>query len=228
MKKEKRHSIRETMKKNLRKEYFYLKKELLFYCPIDLGTFSSETYYAAFDEDGISIYQYDKKTESKLKLCERHPWKSWNKVKVDHYLTTSQFIFQGERNWILSLFQKGKEAQKIIEEHTSLQTEVVSRSFLKKLPGFRSSTPLNKYIGSICYTALIAFLLKWMIPFQGPQIALYSISIGCMLLGLLCLTIGLIEPTIVLFRTNEKTRTKVFYLYSYLAISGFICVFIFW
>ena len=48
-----------------------------------------------------------------------------------------------------------------------------------------------------------------------------------MLLGLLCLTIGLIEPTIVLFRTNEKTRTKVFYLYSYLAISGFICVFIF-
>ena len=35
-----------------------------------------------------------------------------NKVKVDHYLTTSQFIFQGERNWILSLFQKGKEAQK--------------------------------------------------------------------------------------------------------------------
>ena len=71
------------------------------------------------------------KTESKLKLCERHPWKSWNKVKIDHYLTTSQFIFQGERNWILSLFQKGKEAQKIIEEHTSLQTEVVSRSFLK-------------------------------------------------------------------------------------------------
>ena len=59
MKKEKRHSIRETMK-NLRKEYFYLKK-LLFYCPIDLGTFSSETYYAAFDEDGISIYQYDKR-----------------------------------------------------------------------------------------------------------------------------------------------------------------------
>ncbi len=48
-----------------------------------------------------------------------------------------------------------------------------------------------------------------------------------MLLGLLCLTIGLIEPTIVLFRTNEKTRAKVFYLYSYLAISGFICVFYF-
>ena len=81
--------------KNLRKEYFYL-KELLFYCPIDLGTFSNETYYATFDEDGISIYQYDK-TESKLKLCERHPWKSWNKVKIDHYLTTSIY-FQGERN----------------------------------------------------------------------------------------------------------------------------------
>ena len=55
------------------------------------------------------------KTESKLKLCERHPWKSWNKVKIDHYLTTSQFIFQGERNWILSLFQKGKEAQKLLK-----------------------------------------------------------------------------------------------------------------
>ena len=78
-------------------------------------------------------------------------------------------------------FSKGKEAQKIIEEHTSLQTEVVSRSFLKT-SWFRSNTPLNKYIGSICYTALIAFLLKWMIPFQAPQIALYSISIGCMLL----------------------------------------------
>ena len=70
------------------------------------------------------------KTESKLKLCERHPWKSWNKVKIDHYLTTSQFIFQGERNWILS-FSKRKRSSKIIEEHTSLQTEVVSRSFLK-------------------------------------------------------------------------------------------------
>ena len=69
------------------------------------------------------------KTESKLKLCERHPWKSWNKVKIDHYLTTSQFIFQGERNWILSLFKR-KRSSKIIEEHTSLQTEVVSL-FLK-------------------------------------------------------------------------------------------------
>ena len=59
MKKEKRHSIRETMKK-LKERILLLKKELLFYCPIDLGTFSSETYYAAFDEDGISIYQYDK------------------------------------------------------------------------------------------------------------------------------------------------------------------------
>ncbi|CAI8698656.1 hypothetical protein COM13_03115 [Bacillus pseudomycoides] len=227
MKKEKRHSIQETMKKNLRKEYFYLKKELLFYCPIDLGTFSRETYYATFDKEGISVYQYDKTTESKLKLRERHLWKSWDKVKIDHYLTTSQFVFQGKRNWILSLFHKGKEAQKIIKEHTSLQTEVVSRSFLKKLPGFRSNTTLNKYIGSICYTALIAFLLKWIIPFQ-VQVALYSFSIGCMLLGLLCFTIGLIEPTIVLFRTKEKTRTKVFYYYSYLAISGFICVFIFW
>ena len=129
MKKEKRHSIRETMKK-LKERILLLKKELLFYCPIDLGTFSSETYYAAFDEDGISIYQYDKKSESKLKLCERHPWKSWNKVKVDHYLTTSQFIFQGERNWILS-FSKRKRSSKIIEEHTPLQIEVVSRSFLK-------------------------------------------------------------------------------------------------
>ena len=227
MKKEKRPSIQETMKKNLRKEYFYLKKELLFYCPIDVGTFSTETYYAAFDEDGISIYQYDKMTESKLKLCERHSWNDWQKVKIDHYLTTSQFIFQGNRNWILTLFRKGKLAQKIIEKHTPLQTEVVSRSFFKKLPGFRSNTPLNNYIGSICYTALIAFLLTWILPSQ-VQIALYAFSIGCMLLGLLCLTIGLIEPTIVLFRTKEKTRKKVFYYYSYLAISGFICVFIFW
>ena len=70
------------------------------------------------------------KTESKLKLCERHPWKSWNKVKIDHYLTTSQFIFQGERNGSY-LFFKRKRSSKIIEEHTSLQTEVVSRSFLK-------------------------------------------------------------------------------------------------
>src|SRR6478609_5727046 len=106
MKKEKRHSIQETMKKNLRKEYFYLKKELLFYCPIDLGAFSRETYYATFDKEGISVYQYDKTTESKLKLCERHLWKSWDKVKIDHYLTTSQFVFQGKRNWILSLFHK--------------------------------------------------------------------------------------------------------------------------
>ena len=121
------------------------------------------------------------KTESKLKLCERHPWKSWNKVKIDHYLTTSQFIFQGERNWILSLFQKGKEAQKLLKS-IHLYKQKLFPLFLKKLPGFRSNTPLNKYIGSICYTALIAFLLKWMIPFQAPQIALYSISIGCMLL----------------------------------------------
>ena len=129
MKKEKRHSIRETMKK-LKERILLLKKELLFYCPIDLGTFSSETYYAAFDEDGISIYQYDKKTESKLKLCERHPWKNWNKVKVDHYLTTSQFIFKVSETGYYP-FSKRKRSSKIIEEHTSLQTEVVSRSFLK-------------------------------------------------------------------------------------------------
>ena len=86
---------REAMKK-LKKRILLLKR-ITFLLPNDLGTFSNETYYATFDEDGISIYQYDK-TESKLKLCERHPWKSWNKVKIDHYLTTSQFIFQGERN----------------------------------------------------------------------------------------------------------------------------------
>ena len=111
-------------------------------------------------------------------------------------------------------FSKGKEAQKLLKS-IHLYKQKLFPALSKKLPGFRSNTPLNKYIGSICYTALIAFLLKWMIPFQAPQIALYSISIGCMLLGLLCLTIGLIEPTIVLFRTKEKTRTKVF---TYIAI----------
>ncbi len=111
--------------------------------------------------------------------------------------------------------KKEKEAQKIIEEHTSLQTEVVSRSFLKKLPGFRSNAPLNKYIGSICYTALIAFLLKWMISFQAPQIALYSISIGCMLLGLLCLTIGLIEPDY--WRYFERTKKQERKYFTYIA-----------
>ena len=227
MSKEKKQPIREIMKKNLRKEYFYLKKELLFYCLLDSGKFSRDTYYATFDEDGISVYQYDKNLDSKLKLCERHPWKSWKKVKIDHYLTKTQFVFQGERNWILSLFHQGKKAEKIIQTYTSLETEIVSRPFLKKLPGYRSNTILNMYIGTICYTVLIAFLLKFILPFQ-IQIALYSLSIGCMLLGLLCFVIGLIEPTLVLFRTKEKTRAKVFYYYSYLIITGFTCIFIFW
>ena len=220
MSKEKKQSIQEVMKKNLRKEYFY--------CPVDSGKFSRDTYYAAFDKHGISIYQYDKNSDSKLKLCERHPWKSWKKVKIDHYLTKSQFVFQGERNWILSLFHQGKKAEKIIQTNTSLEIEIVSRPFLKKLPGYRSNTTLNMYIGTICYTALIAFILKIIVPFPVFQIALYSLSLGCMFLGLLCLIIGLIEPTIVLFRTEEKTRAKVFYYYSYLAIAGFICLFIFW
>lgn len=227
MSKEKKQPIREIMKKNLRKEYFYLKKELLFYCPLDSGNFSRDTYYAAFDEDGISVYQYDKNSDSKLKLCERHPWKSWKKVKIDHYLTKTHFVFQGERNWILSLFHEGKKAEKIIQTYTSLETEIVSRPFFKKLPGYRSNTTLNMYIGSICYTVLIAFLLKLILPSQ-IQIALYSLSLGCMLLGLLCFVIGLIEPTLVLFRTKEKTRAKVFYYYSYLIIAGFACIFIFW
>ncbi|PHA03640.1 hypothetical protein COE51_00585 [Bacillus pseudomycoides] len=227
MSKEKKLPIREIMKKNLRKEYFYLKKELLFYCPLDSGKFSRDTYYAAFDEDGISVYQYDNNSDSKLKLCERHPWKSWKKVKIDHYLTKTHFVFQGERNWILSLFHQGKKAEEIIQTYTSLETEIVSRSFLKKLPGYRSNTTLNMYIGSICYTVLIAFLLQFILPFQ-IQLAFYSLSIGCMLLGLLCFAIGLIEPTLVLFRTQEKTRAKVFYYYSYLIIAGFACIFIFW
>ncbi|KEK20505.1 hypothetical protein BAMA_13880 [Bacillus manliponensis] len=227
MKKDKKQPIREIMKKNLRKEYFYLKKELLFYAPVVFGEFSNNTYYAAFDTDGISIYQYDKHSESKLKLCERHAWKKWKKVKIDYYLTKSQFVFQGDQNFIISILQKGKEAEQVIAEQTSLETDIVSRPFWRKLPGFRSDTTLNMYIGSICYTAIIAFILKLLVT-HNAQIALFSFSLGCMLLGLLCLTIGLIEPTIVLFKTEEKTRKKVFYYYSYLAISGFICVFIFW
>lgn len=227
MSKKQTYKVHEIMKRNLRKEYFYLKRELLLYCHIDSGKLSTDTYYAAFDKDGISIYQYDKQAEGRIKLTKRHPWSSWQRVKVDHYLTNSEFIFQGEQNWIVNIFKKGVEAQKIIETYTNLQIEEVERKAWQKIPGFRSKTAINMYIASIFYTLLLCFLLKLILPYRAT-IAFFSLSIGIMLLGLLCLTIGLIEPTIVLPKAKSKTRQKVFYYYSYLAITGFVSIFIFW
>lgn len=100
------------------------------------------------------------------------------------------------------------------------------RSFLKKLPGFRSNAPLNKYIGSICYTALIAFLLKWMIPFHTTnRPVLYFNRLYASWFTLFDNWFNWTDYCTI--SNKRKTRAKVFYLYSYLAISGFICVFIF-
>ncbi|MFX3624739.1 MAG: hypothetical protein ACE3JP_11980 [Ectobacillus sp.] len=227
MKKKQKQSVYQFMKKSLRKEYFYLKKELLLYCPVDFGKFSADTYYAAFDKDGISIYQYDKTVENRLRLLERHPWKSWHRVKVDHFFKRSEFLFQGQPNRMFHFLQNGKEAQRIIQEHTSIEIEEAERPWWRKLPGFRSKTPLNMYVAALFYTILAAYTLKLLLPYRA-EIALFSFSILSMLLGLLFLTIGLIEPSIVLPKTKEKTRQKVAYYYSYLTVCGFISIFIFW
>lgn len=227
MKKQQKQTIHEVMKKSLRKEYFYLKRDLLLYCQVDFGKLSKHFHYAAFDTDGISIYEYDKTLESKMKLITRHPWSSWQNVKVDHYLTNSQFIFQGEPNWILYIMHKGKEVQQLIETYTTLSIEEMPRPAWRKIPGYRSKTKRNIYIASLLYSALLSFLFKLLLPYKA-EIAMFSLSIGIMLLGLLCLTIGLIEPTIVLPKLEPKTREKVLYIYSYLCIAGFISIFIFW
>jgi hypothetical protein len=227
MKKRQKQTVYQFMKKSLRKEYFYLKRDLLLYCPVDFGKFSTDAYYAALDKDGISIYQYDKNAENKIRLLERHPWKSWNHVKVDHFFQKSEFIFQGQPNRIFHFLKNGKEVQRIIQQHTSILIEEAERPFWRKLPGYRSNTQLSMYVASIFYTVVIAFLLKLLLPYIVEK-ALYSMSIFFMLLGLLCLVIGLIDPSIVLPKVKKKTRSKVLYYYSYLAICGFISIFIFW
>lgn len=227
MKKRQKQSVYQFMKKSLRKEYFYLKRELLLYCPVDFGKFSTDAYYAALDKDGLSIYQYDKTIESRIKLLERHPWKAWECVKVDHFFQKSEFIFQGKPNRIIHFLRNGKEIQHIIEEYTSIKIEETARPVWRKIPGYRSKAPLNMYAASVFYTVFASILLKLLLPYKA-EIALFSLSILCMLLGLLCLTIGVIEPTIVLPKIREKTRQKVVLYYSYLAISGFVSIFIFW
>lgn len=227
MKKRQKQTVYQFMKKSLRKEYFYLKRELLLYCPVDFGKFSANAYYAALDKDGMSIYQYDKQADNRIRLLERHPWKSWQHVKVDHFLQKSEFVFQGQPNCIFHFLKSGKEVQRIVQEYTSIEVTEAARPLWRKLPGYRSITPLSMYAASLFYTVLAAFLLKLLLPYRA-EIAMFSLSILFMLIGLLCLAIGLIEPSIVLPKAKEKTRQRVLYYYSYLAICGFISIFIFW
>ncbi|WP_416826768.1 hypothetical protein [Ectobacillus polymachus] len=227
MKKTQKQTVYQFMKKSLRKEYFYLKRDLLLYCPIEYGEFSTNAYYAALDKDGISIYQYDKKVDNRIKLLERHPWKTWNRVKIDHFFKKSEFVFQGQSNRIFYFLNDGKAVQRIIEQYTTIEVEVATRSFWRKFPGFRSQSPINMYVAAIVYAIIPSFVLKLVLPYLVQKL-LFSISVFTMLLGLLCLVIGLIDPTIVLWKQKEKTRKKVAYYFSYITIIGFICIFIFW
>ncbi|MCP8968722.1 hypothetical protein [Ectobacillus ponti] len=222
-----RRTVQDMMRKNLRKEYFYLRRELLLTCPVDLGKLSADPSYAAFDKDGISIYTYSKEAESRMKLVRRHPWSSFRSVKMDQYLTRTELVFQGDTNWVLLLQHKGKELRELLEQYTALTVEEVPRPFWRKVPGYRSNVKRNMYAASLLYAAAAAILLKLLLPYSIEK-ALFAASIGIMLLGLLCLTIGMIDPTIVLPKLRAKTRENVFYLYSFLAISGFVATFVFW
>lgn len=227
MKKTQKQTVYQFMKKSLRKEYFYLKRDLLLYCPVELGEFSTNAYYASLDKDGISIYQYDKKVDNRIKLLERHPWKTWNHVKIDHFFKKSEFVFQGQSNRIFYFLNDGKSVQEIIANYTAIEVEVATRSFWRKLPGYRSLSPINMYVASIFYAAIPSYILKLLLPYIIQKL-FFAISVFTMLLGLLCLVIGLIDPTIVLWKQKDKTRKKVLYYYSYIMITGFICIFIFW
>jgi hypothetical protein len=227
MSKKQKHTIHEVVKKSLRKEYFYLKRDLLLFCRIDFGKLSTDIYYATFDKDGISIYQYNKESESRIKLVHRHPWSTWKQVTIDHYLTKSEFVFKGDPNWVISIVQKGKEAQAIIEQYTSIEVQEAERPTWRKIPGYRSFSKWSMLIASIFYSCLVLFLLKLIVPYVVEK-ALFSFSIGIMLTGGLCLIIGLIDPTIVLPKIKNKTREKVFFYYSYITVTAFISVFIYW
>ncbi|MBO9128278.1 hypothetical protein [Bacillus sp. 165] len=227
MSKKQKQTIHGVMKKSLRKEYFYLKRDLLLFSRIDFGKLSTDIYYATFDKDGISIYQYSKSSESRIKLLHRHPWSTWKQVTVDHYLTKSEFVFKGDPNWIISIVQKGKAAQAMIEQYTSIEVEESPRPVWRKIPGYRSFSKWNMLIGSIFYSCLFLFLIKLVVPYLIEK-ALFSISIAFMLIGGLCFVIGLIDPTIVLPKVQTKTREKVFFYYGYLTIVAFISVFLYW
>ncbi|MDG4656064.1 hypothetical protein P6P90_01825 [Ectobacillus antri] len=226
MKQRKKQSIYRFMQKSLRKEYFYLKRELLLYCPVDFGTVSANAYYAAFDKDGISIYEYDRRAENRIRLLERYPWKTWKQVKIDHFLQKSEFVFQGQTNRIFQFLKNGQEAQAIIDSYTSIEITEIPRPLWCKIPGYRSKKPISMYVASLLYTILLAATLKALVPYVVEK-ALYAFSIFTMLTSTLCLCIGLIEPSIVLL-SQDKTRAKVIYYYTYFIACGFISIFIFW
>lgn len=93
-----------------------------------------------------------------------------------------------------------------------------------KIPGYRSKKKWKKFFSSIIYTLVILMILRLILP-TSTFYGLMDVGINGILLSIFALIVGLIRPSLVLFKKN-KTRKNVIYYYSFLIIA-FFCLSVF-
>lgn len=215
--KQKKESNDEIVGRHIEGHYRFNRKRLYLISQVRYGKPSSKVYYAAFDNEGIDIYEFNKNSTPQVILVEQQKWASFSKVIVDHYFSKSVFNFSGNKDWILIVDGKGKEAERAIRQFTDIEVLVVSRPAWRKIAGCRSKTNWKMFVASSIYTYIIFLILRGMLPGTVDS-SLMGIGIIGVLLSLLGLIVGVIRPAYVLPKVKLKTRKRVLYWYSYLVI----------
>lgn len=112
-----------------------------------------ESYYAAFDQEGIKIYQY----KNQLNLKQELNWSEFTHVNIDHFALKSVFQFSGNgNNEKLSVVDvTGKQVEEIIRQHTSLEVTNHARKWYQKILGFRSGKKWKMITAGIVYFIIL-------------------------------------------------------------------------
>ncbi|WP_342047210.1 cell envelope integrity protein TolA [Bacillus sp. OTU530] len=215
--KQKKESNDKIAGRHIEEHYRFNSKRLYLISKVRYGKPSSKVYYAAFDNEGIDIYEFNKTATPQVVLVEQQKWGSFSKVTVDHYFSKSVFNFSGNKDWLLIVDLKGKEAERVIDNFTDIEVHVVPRPAWRKIVGFRSKTNWKMFVASSIYTYILFLILHGMLP-RTVDSSLMGFGIIGVLLSLLGLIVGIIRPAYVLPKVKLKTRKRVLYWYSYLVI----------
>lgn len=120
-------------KKRVINLYMYKNEELLLFCNASIKGKSSNVF-AALDNKGITLYEYNDTYESKLMQLETHQWREWDQVLIDHYFIKSTFQFTSNNtSWSVTIHTKRKEAQQIITSIPNINVEVAPRPLYRKI-----------------------------------------------------------------------------------------------
>ena len=150
--------VAEQATERIQNRYLLKGIESLSVVNVTLPENASKNQFAAFDSDGVTIYEYTR--DGELVEFGALKWADFHSITIKHLDQKTNFTFYADDRFrkLTVIDGNGEELENFVREHTPAKIHMVELKWYNKIPGFRSETRWKMIMAGIVYLWVLATL----------------------------------------------------------------------